>query len=94
MHLFIGGKLEFVLKVDEKGRILIPSEIRSMLNMRGAVRARVEVGRLVIEPIRDPLDLLTSSVIQGTVDVEKQIKKLRKIALREAMKRVEERWPQ
>lgn len=85
--------MEFLLRVDEKGRILIPSEVRSMLNIKGAVHVRVEGKRLIVEPIRDPVDLLTSSVVRGTVDVEKQIRRLRKVALKEAMKRVEERWP-
>ena len=85
--------MEFILRVDEKGRILIPSEVRSMLNVKGAVRVRIERGKLIIEPIKDPIDLLTSSVIRGTIDVEKQIRKLRKAALKEAIKRVEERWP-
>lgn len=49
-----------MLRVDEKG--LIPSEVRSMLNIKGAVR--VEGEGLIIEPVRDPLDFLTSSVAQ------------------------------
>lgn len=84
--------MEFILKVDNKGRILIPSEVRSMLNIKGAVYARVEDGRLIIEPIKDPIDVLTSSVIRGTKDVEKEIKEIRQLTFREAVKRVKERW--
>jgi len=90
--LIIGGKLEFILKVDGKGRILIPKEIRSILNIGSVVSARVDDGKLIIEPLRDPIDLLTSSVIRGTVDVENEIKELRKAALKEAETRVRERW--
>ena len=84
--------MEFILKVDSKGRILIPSEIRSMLNIKGAVYARVKDGKLIIEPIKDPIDVLTSSVIRGTIDVEKEIRELRQVAFKEAVEKVEERW--
>jgi len=84
--------LEFILRVDSKGRILIPSEVRSMLNIKGVVRARIEDGKLIIEPIKDPIDLLVSSVVRGTTDVEKEIRGLRRAALEEVVKRVEERW--
>jgi hypothetical protein len=49
---------------------------------------------LIIELARDPIDLLTPSVIRGTVDVENEIKELRKAALKEAETRVRERWQQ
>ncbi len=84
--------MEYILKVDSKGRILIPSEVRSMLNIKGVVYARVVDGKLIIEPIRDPIDLLTSSVIRGTSDVEKEIRELRRVAVEEVLKRVGERW--
>ena len=84
--------MEFILRVDSKGRILIPSEVRSMLNIKGVVRARIEDGKLIIEPIKDPIDLLVSSVVRGTTDVEKEIRGLRRAALEEVVKRVEERW--
>jgi len=84
--------LELILNVDKKGRILIPSEIRARLGIKNAVNVRVENGKLIIEPIRDPIDFLTSSVIRGTTDVELQINELRKAAFKKAMEKVDERW--
>ncbi len=84
--------MEYILRVDNKGRILIPKEIRSLLNIGSIVSARVENGKLIIEPIKDPIDLLTSSVIRGTENVEVEIEELRQIALKEARDRVRERW--
>jgi hypothetical protein len=49
---------------------------------------------LIIELARDPIDLLTPPAIRGTVDVENEIKELRKAALKEAGTRVRERWQQ
>ena len=34
--LDIGGKVELILKVDRKGRILIPAEIRERLGIKDA----------------------------------------------------------
>mgnify|MGYP000477533812 CR=1 FL=1 len=84
--------MELILNVDKKGRILIPSEIRARLGIKNAVNVRVENGKLIIEPIRDPIDFLTSSVIRGTTDVELQINELRKAAFKKAMEKVDERW--
>ena len=70
------------MRVDSKGRILIPSKVRSLLNIKGAVYAYVKNGKLIIEPIKDPIDILTSSVIRGTTDVEKELKELRQAVFR------------
>ncbi|RLE96125.1 MAG: hypothetical protein DRJ57_05910, partial [Thermoprotei archaeon] len=37
----MGGKLELLLRVDAKGRILIPASIRRELGLGRVVRARV-----------------------------------------------------
>jgi AbrB family looped-hinge helix DNA binding protein len=79
-------RLKYILKVDSKGRITIPKEIRSLLDIKDFVSARVEEGKLIIEPIKDPINILTSSVIRGTIDVEKEIRELREIAFKEVKK--------
>ena len=38
----MGGRLEFVLRIDSRGRILIPASIRRELGLRRVVRVRVE----------------------------------------------------
>ena len=43
-----------VLKVDRKERAVIPAHVRRGLGIRRAVKARVEEGRLIIEPPRGP----------------------------------------
>ena len=80
---YMSGRLEFVLRIDSKGKILIPASIRRELGLRRVVRVRVEGGRLVIEPFRDPVGALVQTVIRGTTDVEGEIGRLR---------RVRERW--
>jgi AbrB family looped-hinge helix DNA binding protein len=81
--------VELLLKVDEKGRILIPRALREKLGIGRLVRARVEEGRIVIEPVEDPLELLEKAVVKGTEDVEREIGELRRIAEAELRKLVE-----
>jgi len=82
--------VELLLKVDEKGRILIPRALREKLGIGRLVRARVEEGRIVIEPVGDPLELLERAVVKGTEDVEREIGELRRIAEAELRKLAEE----
>jgi AbrB family looped-hinge helix DNA binding protein len=82
--------VELLLKVDEKGRILIPRALREKLGIGRLVRARVEEGRIVIEPVEDPLELLEKAVVKGTEDVEREIGELRRIAEAELRKLAEE----
>lgn len=68
-----------IVRVDDKGRILIPVKFRKKLSSE-VVKIRMEGDRLIVEPLRDPLELLTSSVRKGTKDIKKEIEKLRRMA--------------
>ena len=83
--------VELLLRVDEKGRILIPRSLREQLGIRRLVKARVEGKRIVVEPVEDPVTLLERAVVKGTEDVEKEIRELRKVAEAELRKLVEGR---
>ncbi len=84
--------MELLLRVDAKGRILIPASIRRELGLERVVRARVEGGRLVIEPVGDPVEALTRAVVEGTRDVEEEVARLGRVVGEEAVRRVVERW--
>jgi len=86
------GEKEILLKIDKKGRVLIPAHVRKKLGFKHIIRAIVEERKLVLEPIQDPLEELTSTVLEGTEDVEQQIFELRKRAENEARKKVKARW--
>ncbi len=53
----VGGGLtnEFIVKVDKKGRIIIPSEIRKRLNIKNIVKITLGEGEIILRPIEDPL---------------------------------------
>jgi len=74
---------EATVKVDTKGRIVIPSKIRRELGISNVVKIRVERGEITLKPVEDPLKSLEKLVIKGTKDVEGEIKRLRKTAERE-----------
>ncbi|MEM2913597.1 MAG: AbrB/MazE/SpoVT family DNA-binding domain-containing protein [Candidatus Bathyarchaeia archaeon] len=79
---------EFIAKVNGKGRILIPSEIRRRLNIRNVVRIIVGDGEIVLKPVEDPLRRIEKLVIKGTSDVKAEIQRLRKTAENELQREV------
>jgi len=78
-----------LIRMDEKGRVLIPLKIRRRLGMKNLVRIRVEGEKVILEPVPDPLDIIKGLVVKGTEDVEREIRGLRKIAEKEFFKEVE-----
>jgi len=60
--------MDLVVRVDEKGRILIPKSIREATGIRERqlVRIRVVNGKIVLEPLRDVAD-----EFYGAIRVEK-----------------------
>jgi len=82
--------VEQVLRVDEKGRVLLPSALRKKLGINRLVKARVEGNRIILEPLADPVELLMKAVIKGTEDVELEISELRRTAENQVKKLIEE----
>lgn len=77
---------EVTVKVDGKGRIVIPSWIRRQLNIKNIIKIRVEGGEITLKPVEDPLRSLEKLVIKGTTDVEGEIRRIREVADRELQK--------
>ena len=77
---------EVTVKVDRKGRIVIPSNIRKKFNIKNIVKIIVKEGEITLKPVEDPLKSLEKLVVKGTTDVEKEIQRLHRIAERELQK--------
>ena len=75
--------IEVTVKVDEKGRVVIPSNIRRQLDIKNLVKIGVRDGEVTLKPVEDPLKSLGKLVVKGTKDVEAQIGELRRAAERE-----------
>jgi len=65
--------VELTLRIDRKGRVLIPAEIRRLISLRDVVKAQVEGEKLILEPMRNPIEDLTALVVDKSGDVEKDI---------------------
>ena len=77
---------EVTVKVDRKGRIVIPSNIRKQFNIKNIVKIIVKEREITLKPVEDPLRSLEKLVVKGTTDVEKEIQRLHRIAERELQK--------
>jgi len=86
--VIVDDMTEETLRVDQKGRVLIPTRIRKQLGIRNVVRMRLQGGALTLEPVEDPLLSLKKLIVKGTKDVEKDIGRLRRAAERELAKGV------
>ena len=72
--------------MDRKGRIVIPSKIRRQLKIKNMVKIAVKEGEITLRPLEDPLKRLERLVVKGTTDVEKEIRRLRRVAETELQK--------
>jgi AbrB family looped-hinge helix DNA binding protein len=79
---------KLALKVDPKGRIQIPKEVREELGIRENVSATVEDGMLTIEPVERIFDRLSRGVRFNFKSVAKDLPELRKAAEKELSKQV------
>lgn len=50
-----------LLRVDERGRLVIPSQIKKRLKIGSTVRLEVRNGKLELMPVPDPLKKLKGS---------------------------------
>ena len=69
--------MQVLAKVDKKGRVVIPPQIRKSLGIKSVVRIEAEGDRVILEPAEDPLESLGKLVVRGTMDVEKEIREFR-----------------
>ena len=74
---------EVTVKVDRKGRIVIPSNIRRRFNIKNLVKIIVRGEEITLKPVEDPLKSLEKLVIKGITDVEEEIQRLHRMAERE-----------
>jgi len=77
---------EITVKVDRKGRMVIPSNIRRRFNIKNIVKIIVKEEEIILKPVEDPLKSLEKLIIKGTTDVERDIQRLRRAAERELQK--------
>ncbi len=77
---------ETVLKVDRKGRLHIPKNVRDKLGIDGEVKATLKDGSMTIEPASDLLEKLGREVKFNFKSVEDALPALRKSAEKQLKK--------
>jgi AbrB family looped-hinge helix DNA binding protein len=77
-----------VLKVDSKGRIQLPKDIREGLGIRNEVGATIENGIVTIEPVGAILNRLSKTTRFKYRSVESALPSLRKAAERQLLKEI------
>lgn len=78
--------MEYILRVDSKGRVVIPSEIRKSLSIGRAVKLRVRDKSIIIEPVEDPLEELSKLVEKVTIKASTEPWRLSEVASNQLMK--------
>lgn len=79
--------MELFLKVDRKGRVLIPAEVRRLIGLKDVAKARVEEGKLILESVRNLVEELTTLVVDKSGDIEEDIVELRR-ATKDVLRRI------
>lgn len=76
------------LRVDSKGRIQVPKELREQLGIRKEVTVKIENGTMTIEPVERVFDRLASEVRFNFKSVAEDLPRLRKAAEDELLKQM------
>jgi len=82
--------MEYELKMDEKGRITIPKEVREKLNMRGVVKLIVKDNEVIIRGLNKE-EVLREYAGIFKVDWSKINKDVKEI-YKEALEERERKW--
>jgi len=82
--------MEYELKIDEKGRITIPKEVREKLNMKGVVKLVVKDNEAILRSVNKE-DMLKKYAGIFKVDWSKINKDVKEI-YEEALEEREKKW--
>jgi AbrB family looped-hinge helix DNA binding protein len=77
------------LKVDSKGRIHIPKDLREQLGIRNEVSVEINEGKVTIEPVERIFDRLAAGVRFNFKSVVRELPKLRDAAEKELLEQLD-----
>jgi len=75
------------IRVDSKGRLLIPKSVREQLGIGKEVTVTLEDGKMTIEPVERIYERLATNVKFNFANIADEIPRLRKAAEEELFKR-------
>jgi len=76
----------YIVRVDDRGRISIPSDVRKLLGIKHYIRLCVADGKVILEPVKDPLDDLVNLAAEVAVKASQRPEELSKLASEELMR--------
>ena len=76
----------YIVRVDDRGRISIPSDVRKLLGIKHYIRLHVADGKVILEPVKDPLDDLVNLAAEVAVKASQRPEELSKLASEELMR--------
>ena len=77
---YYGVAMDYIVRVDDRGRIVVPSKVRESLNIGRALRLRVEGGKIVLEPFEDPLEGVSKLVVRVSIKASREPEKISEVA--------------
>ena len=78
--------MEYIVRVDDRGRISVPSDVRKLLGIKRYIKLRVVGGKVILEPVSDPLDDLADLITEVSMKASQKPEELSKLASEELMK--------
>ncbi len=69
-----------ILRVDDRGRVVIPSDVRERLGIKRYVRMYARDGKVILEPVRDAFEEVSSLVVEVRVKASLEPSVLSRVA--------------
>lgn len=84
----VGPFMKRILYVDSRGRIVIPSDVRKMLGIGKIVKMSIKDNKIIIEPVKDPLDELSNQIVKVHIKASVEPSELSKMAYSRLMEEI------
>ena len=82
--------MERVLHVDDRGRVVIPSDVREKLGIKRYVKMYVKDGKVILEPVKDIFEEISNLVVEVKIKASLEPSKLSQIASQQLTKEARE----
>ena len=78
------------MRVDGRGRIVIPSEVRRLLGIGRVLRLRVEGEKIILEPVKDPLEEVSKLIVKVRIKASEEPERISQAAYKQLVEEFRE----
>ena len=82
--------MERILHVDDRGRVVIPSDVREKLGIKRYVKMYVKDGKVILEPVKDIFEEISNLIVEVKIKASLEPSKLSQIASQQLTKEARE----